>query len=384
MMNKIKNLQYDKIPQYFLVIAFLVFCTCTGYFSLKNYWDIKVSGVEATPDGYTKENAFEENFNILLWNKEKYVEYYGLAANWMKQPKLNNTIKLKNGFLSEEREAYSDDILKKNADDLLRTKQYLEERGSKVLYVQSPYKLSKYDSQLPAGIADYSNDNMDRFLAYIKENGIDAIDLRQTLWEDGIDSYEYFFKTDHHWTPEAGFYAFTKIAEYAEGVLDVVIDEQVTNIDNYFIENYEDWHLGSNGQRTGIRYGGIDDFTLITPNFDTNITNLLTGESGTYEDVLIERVVLEEESRAVYDICYGNSMSGYFHNQNASNDKTVVLVSDSMGKVVAPFVILAFENVYTTGYDFNQAKMDEINPDLVIYLPYHDNIDGEDYYNILK
>ena len=108
----------------------------------------------------------------------------------------------------------------------------------------------------------------------------------------------------------------------------------------YVIENYEDWHLGSNGQRTGIRYGGIDDFHLMVPSFETNITNNYTGETGSYQDVLIERAVLEQESRAVYDICYGNSMSGYFYNPNAVNDKTVVLVSDSMGKVVAPFVIL--------------------------------------------
>ena len=37
-----------------------------------------------------------------------------------------------------------------------------------------------------------------------------------------------------------------------------------------------------------------------------------------------------------------------------------------MGKVVAPFVILAFENVYTTGYDFNQAKVEEINPEYML------------------
>ena len=379
-----KKIKYGRIPQILLVIAFFVFCTCTGYFSLKNYWNIKVSGVEATADGYVAGNAFEENFNILLWNEDKYVEYYGLAAKWMKQPKLNNTIKLKNGYLSEEREAYSDELLKKNADDLLITKQYLEERGTKLLYVQSPYKISKYDNQLPAGIVDYSNDNMDRFVSYIAGNGIDYIDIRERFNEDGMDQYEYFFETDHHWTAEAGFYAFTQIAEYAENTLGVEADDQVTNIDNYVIDNFEDWHLGSNGQRTGIRYGGIDDFHLITPAFDTNITNVLTGETGSYQDVLIERVVLEQESRAVYDICYGNSMSGYFHNPNAANDKTVVLVSDSMGKVVAPFVILAFENVYTTGFDFNQEKIEEINPDLVIYLPYHDNIDGENYYTVFK
>ena len=385
MRKKIKNkLQYEKIPQYIMTISFLIFCVCTGYFSLKNYWDIRVAGIEATQDGYVKENSFEENFDILLWNKDKYVEYYGVAAKWMKQTKLNNTIKLKNGYLSEEREAYPDDILKKNADDLLATKHYLEEKGAKLLYVQTPYKISKYDNQLPAGIVDCSNENMDRFLGYISENGVDTIDLRECFHKDGMNLYEYFFKTDHHWTPEAGFYAFTQIAEYAENVLETDVGDLVTNIENYNIEHFAAWHLGSNEQRTGKCYGGIDDFQLISPAFDTSITNVVTGETGSYSDVLIERVVLEQESRAVYDICYGNSVGGYFHNPNANSDKTVVLVTDSMGKVVAPFMILAFENVYTIGYDFNQTKLDEVNPDLVIYLPYHDNIKGDNSYNIYK
>ena len=378
------KLQYEKIPQYLLTIAFLLFCICTGYFSLKNYWDIKVSGVEATADGYTAENAFEDNFNILLWNKDKYVEYYGLAAKWMKQPKLNNTIKLKNGYLTEERVAYSQDVLKKNADDLGNLKTYLEERGSKLLYVQSPYKISKYEKQLPAGIADYSNANMDYFLKCITENEVDTIDIRESFREDGINPYDYFFKTDHHWTPEAGFYTFTKIVEYVENTLGIEIDSQVKKIENYNVENFEAWHLGSNGQRTGVQYGGIDDFHLISPKFDTTITNTITEETGSYMDVLIERVVLEQESRAVYDICYGNSVGGYFYNPNALNQATVVLVTDSMGKVVAPFMTLAFENVYTSGYDFNQEKLEEINPDLVIYLPYHDNIVGDDYYNVFR
>ena len=90
-----------------------------------------------------------------------------------------------------------------------------------------------------------------------------------------------------------------------------------------YIENFGAWYLGSNGQRTGIYYGGIDDFQLISPAFDTSITNVVTGETGSYNDVLIERVVLEQESRAVYDICYGNSVGGYFHNPNERQDFSV-------------------------------------------------------------
>ena len=369
-----------KLPENILAVAFFLFLILTGYYSLKNYWDVRVSGVTETADGFSVENDFESNFNILLWHEDKYVEYYGLAAKLLGQPELNEVVKLKNGYLSGVEELVPEENLKRNADDLLALKQYLESRGSSLLYVQTPFKISKFDDQLPAGIADFSNQNIDTFMKYLAENGIATIDIRQTMYEEGMDQYDYFFRTDHHWTPEAGFYAYGKIADYVEENLGIPVDEQVKNLENYQIDNYEDWHLGTNGQRTGIYYGGIDDFHLISPAFDTQLINMDTQETGSYHEILIEDAVLKEESRAVYDIAYGNSIGHYFHNPNAANDARVLVVSDSMGKVVAPFLILSYQDVYTTGYDLTMEKIEEFAPDIVIYVTYPANIGGESFH----
>ncbi len=369
-----------KLPENILAVAFFLFLILTGYYSLKNYWDVRVSGVTETADGFSVENDFESNFNILLWHEDKYVEYYGLAAKLLGQPELNEVVKLKNGYLSGVEELVPEENLKRNADDLLALKQYLESRGSSLLYVQTPFKISKFDDQLPAGIADFSNQNIDTFMKYLAENGIATIDIRQTMYEEGMDQYDYFFRTDHHWTPEAGFYAYGKIADYVEENLGIPVDEQVKNLENYQIDNYEDWHLGTNGQRTGIYYGGIDDFHLISPAFDTQLINMDTQATGSYHEILIEDAVLKEESRAVYDIAYGNSIGHYFHNPNAANDARVLVVSDSMGKVVAPFLILSYQDVYTTGYDLTMEKIEEFAPDIVIYVTYPANIGGESFH----
>ena len=89
-----------KLPENILAVAFFLFLILTGYYSLKNYWDVRVSGVTETADGFSVENDFESNFNILLWHEDKYVEYYGLAAKLLGQPELNEVVKLKNGYLS--------------------------------------------------------------------------------------------------------------------------------------------------------------------------------------------------------------------------------------------------------------------------------------------
>lgn len=371
-----------KIPQYFLAAVFILFTAATGFFSMKNYWDVRTSGVTETADGFCLENSFEENFNILLWQEEKYVENFGLAAKLMGQPVLNEEVKLKNGYLTEVAEPMDTEILKKNAKDLYRARQYIEERGGKLLYVQTPYKISKFDEQLPVGISDYSNKNIDTFLTLLEELEVDTIDIRQMMHDEGLNQYDYFYTTDHHWTPEAGFYAFCKITDYIEKSMGISVDAQVKDLNNYRIDNYEKWHLGSNGQRVGVKYGGIDDFHMIVPEFDTLVTNVETQETGGYYDVLVEDAVLKEQGRATYDIAYGKSVGYHFYNQMAENEARVLVVSDSMGKVTNPFLILAYRNVDTMGYSLTTQMIDEFQPDIVIYITHHMYMDGENCFNI--
>lgn len=42
----------------------------------------------------------------------------------------------------------------------------------------------------------------------LRENGIETMDLRFLMHGDGIDPYNMFYRTDYHYTTEAGFYTF--------------------------------------------------------------------------------------------------------------------------------------------------------------------------------
>ena len=41
---------------------------------------------------------------------------------------------------------------------------------------------------------------------------VHCTDLRQVIHENGIDQYNFFFKTDHHWTPEGAFWCWGQVA----------------------------------------------------------------------------------------------------------------------------------------------------------------------------
>ena len=95
---------------------------------------------------------------------------------------------------------------------ILNLKKVCDENDTQLLYIQAPQKISKFDPELPAGVQDYGNEIADSFLQGI-DGKIPYIDLREKIYDAGINQYDLFFKTDHHWTPEGAFWCWGKVAQ---------------------------------------------------------------------------------------------------------------------------------------------------------------------------
>ena len=306
-------------------------------------------------------------------------ELNGAMHNLLGHKEMNGVVKLNNGYLLTPYDFVEEEKLQHNADNIISMKQYFDEREIVFLYVIPPYTSCKYDLQLPSGVSDYGNDNLDRFVKMLEEGGVEPLDLRETIHEDGIDHYDMMYKTDHHWTTKAGFYAYMKINEILMQKLDCEVEQEVMDFTNYNITTYPEWHLGSRGQRTGAFFAGIDDFDLILPAFETRISD--NFEEGIFEDIVINKKALdkkEQTSRYTYDNVLGRSCE-HFINYQALNNKRILVVTDSYGKAVNPFLILSYREVMTGEADYE--TIDEYNPDAVVILHYINNIMKDEGYD---
>lgn len=313
--------------------------------------------------------------------KNTFVNLNGAAHRLFGHREMNNVIKLNNGYLLTTFDYKEDEKLQHNADMITQLKSYLDKQGIEFLYVIPPYTSDKYDSQLPTGAIDYGNDNLDRFAKMLREGGIDPLDLRETMQEDDVDHYNMMYRTDHHWTTKAGFYAYSKINEILLQKLNCEVDPIVMDFANYSVTTYHRWHLGSNGQRTGVYFAGIDDFDLILPAYDTSISD--GYEVGTFEDIAIRKDALEKRdptSRYTYDDVLGKMLLGIFANNKSLNDKKIMVITDSYGKAVNPFLILSYREVWS-GEKAEYRTIKEYNPDVVIILHYVGNILKDDAYD---
>ena len=367
-MNKIRNYAY--------IAVFLVIIIGLGFLSYRKltkfYINQEKDYNEWTPDLGSK---FETDIASTFFNKFGFVNLNGAVCNALNQPCMNGVVKLNNGYLLTTLPYSSDEVLRTYADSTIRFDEYLKNRGTVLVYANTPYTSSKYDPQLPIGINDYGNDNCDRFLQMLKDAGVDTIDFRETMHDDGIDQYSMMYKTDHHWTTKAGLYAYGVLEDYVVGKTGCDVDERISDIQNYTVTTYKKWHLGSRGQRTGIYYAGIDDFDLIIPNFDTSIQNG-AGTVGNMQDVMINMEPLANKdytSRYTYDSVLGGSI-GHFTNLDCKNDIKVLLITDSFGKAVAPYLAMGFAQIdYVYDADVSGVTpefIESIDPDVVIMMYY--------------
>lgn len=271
------------------------------------------------------------------------------------------------------------------ADHLTDLNHFLKSKQCKLLYVQLPWKTCKRDPKLPKGCpADYANINADHFLKLIRRSGIATIDLRDEIHKADLDHYSLFFRTDHHWTPEAGFWAFQFLVEKLRIEYGFTIDPVITDTSMYDRGVYPNLFLGSWGKRTGKTYIGLDDFTVMKPKFRTDLTVVSRVPfytfRGTFEGCFLGEEFLEK--------CYylNNTYGYYSHrighaianikNNKPSNHHRVLLIHDSFSHVVLPLLALVCEELsvidlrrsMNNDESFLPEMINEFRPDLVLFL----------------
>ncbi len=253
---------------------------------------------------------------------------------------------LDNGMLSIITNSWVDTAL--CAQNLIELDSYLEGLGTELLYVQAPYKLSVYDDQLPLYSTDNNNEIADALLAGI-EGAVDYIDLRSEMYEAGLNQYDYFFTTDHHWLPEGALWAAGTVSQWINDNYDYQIDTDIYDLTQYDITVYEEWFLGSEGKRVGTWVAGVDDISIIIPSFETDFTFQVPSwgilREGSFADTMFEyshiatKDYYEKNSYAVYT--GADYDLNLITNHLNPDGKKVLVVRDSFSCAFTPFMVLA-------------------------------------------
>lgn len=295
------------------------------------------------------------NVNDMIFARNTFINLYGLTQRVVgsrcineQSGEVSKVVKLDDGSVTLVMDKEND--LPQKVAKISALNEKLKSDGIEMLYIQLPFKINKQSKDLPVGVYDYSNENADAVIQLLKNGGVDTYDLREEVLNEKLDYSSLFFRTDHHWLPETGLWAAKKIAGKLNSGFGFTIDMSLLEKSNFTETTYKKQFLGSMGKRMGVYYAGTDDFSLILPRFETDMScfyhrrnGTIFGKSGSFEDTWIFTENLKKDyfninSYATYS---GGDYSLLEFRNNRIAGKKILMLRDSFSCVLVPFFSLA-------------------------------------------
>ncbi|MBR5094944.1 MAG: hypothetical protein IK095_07605 [Oscillospiraceae bacterium] len=360
--------------RYLTALCFLLLLAVFFVLSLKPFLRETVIALRA---GGTPTQA-EERIGDFIPGKEALVTLNGGIQRLLGKREVNERYLLDNGHMTYIIRELDMSGIAQDTADLAGA---LASQELPFLYVQLPFKLDEQDKQLPPGVEDYSNENADRFLQILQEAGVDTLDLRERERAEGLDHYSLFFRTDHHWTPDAGLWAAGEIAAaLEERDPSFAADPALFDVAHYERELLRGVFLGSHGRRVGPWYAGVDDICVLTPRFETHLRFSVPSQSIWREGSFAETLLFQEKlapADLMESDCYDVYCGGQYdwmciENAAGGSGKRLLVLQDSFDLVVLPFLALGYDAVEAIDLRLWDGDLldyiDETRPDMVLII----------------
>ncbi len=291
----------------------------------------------------------------------------------------NQVITMNNGYLAYKSLQISTADMENCIADLYRRARELD---VDFLYVQMPAKVSPYDRQLPMGAVEYSNENADSLVKGLEERQVPVLDFRPVLQESGYEWYSMFYKTDHHWTTQAGLFAARTLAERLNRDYGYAFDTAKLKEDAYRIFTYENAMYGAQAKAIDAPEQDYEeDYRTYLPAFPTSlhveVPSREVDMTGTFEEVMLDTSILEHldeyEQRNPYGIVtVRNDAVARIENllPTGNAGKKLLVIQDSYCYYVTPYLALDAQEIVTLyPGEFNgsiHSFLEQERPDMVI------------------
>ena len=325
-----------------------------------------------------KVSKWTSNYLVGYGNCAENYNAYKKMLHWDIMPRkgYNSVVEIEDGQLAE----YQDraDMAEK-IKNVTKLAQFCKNHDAAFFYVSAPGKIMRRAAKYKD--LDFSNANADAFFAGLKENGVEYIDIRDYEEAEGLTTKDLFFRTDHHWLPEAGLWATGIIARHLNEEGLIKSDVSLLNPSKWDKEILKNFALGSRGKKVTLARTKPDDITIFHPKFPTHlhleIPNKDIASDGDF-DILYDKKQLKKvdyyHGYPYEAYSWSNMPFKYIRNEEAVNDKTVLLLRNSFASVVLPFLSLQFRHSYELDLRVFSGSVEEVirqkKPDVVIVL-YH-------------
>ena len=229
-----------------VAFLFVIFITLGGIFTLilspKQVFGGFVRGYINSP---SESDVFQKVGNSFKMFDERASEYfafhdisihaYGGIQKIVNRNLIDDTdkssqvLKLNNGYLTFKENGNTD--LNSLQQYLKKIKKTCDSSGIQLMYVNKTNKNTSNPELLPLFYPYIYDTNLGTIKPKLRQQDISILDIEEEIIDDKIDKYSLFFKTDHHWTPQAGIWVSKKISQQINDTYGWNLDTEIFNID---------------------------------------------------------------------------------------------------------------------------------------------------------
>lgn len=321
-----------------------------------------------------------EGYQEDLKQKEPLITLNGAYMRLTGARVSNGIVRMKNGMLTEE-SAPADPSYA--AGQITGLYQYLRDKDTPFLFVETPRKPDLSGSLMPEGTENHCHENANGLLRLLEANGVPTLDLRPELAGSAETLEQYFYRTDHHWNDEGAFLAFQRITQRLQAQFpEDTILSGITQRENWEKHTLPSYFLGSHGRRVGIGFAGVEDFFYLTPKFETWMSCSVPSD-GIYREGSFAQAALNMEriagkpdyyNSSPYDVHTGENYDHVrFRCETAPSPRKILMIQDSFGLPLEGYLATAFREVETLDLRYLKDTtavevIDQFQPDMVIVL----------------
>ena len=302
------------------------------------------------------------------------------AGKWVFENTEPEVVRLENGYLESAGNFFY--YLTQPDETVAEFSNWVEETlNCPYLYIQAPAKLCALDQELQLPLPEMTNANQqtDWLLEHLAELGVDTLDLRESLHADGLNHYDCFYVTDHHWTMDTGLWAADVMAAELEERYGLAMDMSPLNPEKYEQRVWEDAFLGSQGRKVTLSYAHPEDFILPVPTFATDLHLTVppwgSDFSGGFEILYNESAIPSPDyyrSNSYGAVLMGDCPYLVVENKDHSEGPVVAVLRESFAIAPGPYLSLAAGEVHFIDARYYEgsvkALLEEIQPDIVVSL----------------
>ena len=177
------------------------------------------------------------------------------------------------------------------------------------------------------------------------------------------DEYIYF-RTDHHWTALGAYYAYTAfMAQLGKSA--------------YSLDSFKERDMGAfvGSYYTQTRVSSLNnnpDKRVAYEPFSTNALKMINNEYDFIDYNIITDVSKWNNTSKYSTFIGGDNAYAQINNPNISDGSSVLVIKESFGNAMVPFLVENFENVYVVDYRYYKNTIselvDEMNIENVVFV----------------